>query len=313
MPYIQPNVDKYALNGYSFLRLRQKLASPGDIFESPQGGHAFALGPNSDISRVNVAYFDEQVPTTFLNQVTVSPQRSFVELITAFNKTKNYAPSDVPARILIWPAEIFDQTFRPPGFDAVNNGLVYEQPEIDIIQAFAPAPGISGIRVDKDYYYDTLPFPGTGTLCYLLIPYYGRRYASIQIQNRSHANATPTVIAGKLNVSISGINFRIVDPTTAPIGLTPLNTLLTLNDNAGNAGAIINSKSFMLGSGYNSQLLYNYDVVNAGPAVITTDTYEGGLFDYLLMEISQGSVAPVDVTDASVRIVVSDIVGRTGH
>jgi hypothetical protein len=310
--YRQPNVDKYAINGYSFLRLNQKLASPGDIFESPQGAHAFAIGPNSDVSRVNIAYFDEQLPETYLNKITISPQRSFAELITAFNDTKNYSPSKVPARILIWPAEIFDQTFRPPGFDADNNGLVFEQPEIDIIQAFAPAPGILGARVDKTYYYDTIPFPGEGIISYALVPYYGRRYASIQIQNRSHNTATPANIAGKLNVTVSGINFRIVDPATAPIGHTPLNTLLTLNDNGGNAGAIINSKSFMIGAGYNSQLLYNYDVANADPPVLTTDTYQGGLFDYLLIEIDQGTDPAPDVTDASLRITVSDVVGRTG-
>jgi hypothetical protein len=312
MVYRQPNVDKYVTNGYSFLRLKQELASPGDIFESPQGAWAFALGPDSDISQVNIAYLDEQVPETFLNMLTITPQRSFVNFITAFNNTKNYSPSKAQAKTLIWPSEIYDSTFRPPGFDEENDGLVLETPIIDIIQCFSPTPSIQSQRADKTYYYDTLPFKSSN-ICYLLIPYYGRRYASIAIQNTSHDEEDPTLIAGKLNVQISGINFRISEGGSALPGFVPLQFLLTLNDDAGHAGAVYNAKSVVLGTGYQQQLAIVHDSADiTPPAAPSTSEYAGGLFDYLLIEIDQGEEPAPDVTDASIKIVVSDIVGRTG-
>ena len=71
MSYPQPNADQYAINGYQYFRLNTLLSSPGDIYESAQSALAIALGPESDISRVAVAYYDDQVPTTFTNQTVI--------------------------------------------------------------------------------------------------------------------------------------------------------------------------------------------------------------------------------------------------
>ena len=75
MSYPQPSADQYAIKGYQFFRLNTLLTSPGDIYQSQQSGHAFAIGPESDISNVNVAYFDDQVPN-FMAQTVISPQRA---------------------------------------------------------------------------------------------------------------------------------------------------------------------------------------------------------------------------------------------
>ena len=310
--YLQPNVDQYALGGYRFFRMCQKLASPGDIFESTQGAQAFALGPDSDISEVNVAYLDTQVPN-YLSKITVTPSRSFQGEITAFNETKLYAPSKNPGRILIWPTEIYDSTFLPPGFNEETDGLVREEPVIDILQYFTPQPGVTSVRADKRYKYESMPFKAGGILCYVLIPYYGRRYCSIAIQNLSRDNdSEPDAVLGKINVQVSGINFRIMDPATATPNYVPLNFLQTLNDNAGEGGAVGNARSMMIGTGYNQQLARVYDVANTDPPDQTTIQYQGGLFDYLLIELGQGAVSPPDITDCALTIVTSDVVGRTG-
>jgi len=60
MSYPPPNPDQYALNGYKFFRLNTPLISDGDMYESQQGANGFAIGPDSDISKVNIGYFDEQ-------------------------------------------------------------------------------------------------------------------------------------------------------------------------------------------------------------------------------------------------------------
>jgi hypothetical protein len=272
--YKQPNTDQYALQGYSFLRLKQLLATPGDIFESQQGAHAFALGPDSDISQVNVGYYDGQV-TDFFSQFTLTPQRAFESLITAFNKTKLYAPSKVPARILIWPAEIYDSTYLPIGFTPNSDQLVFEPPAIDILQFFSPPPSISSVRADKTYYYDILPFGNDD--CYVALPFYGRRYASIVMHNSS-ADMT-------CQVSVKGVNFRISEDAALEI---PLLTAFTLG--------FAESTSRVVTANYDSRIGEAPPLTNAN----------AGLFDYLLLQFNPAGGPAVDPVDISLRVVVSD-------
>lgn len=273
MAYVQPDVDRYVLGGYSFFRMKQELASPGDIFESPQSAHAFALGPDSDISRVNVGYYDEQI-SQFLNQFTITPQRSFVNEIVAFNKTKSYAPSQVPARTLIWPAEIYDSTFRPNGFVPGDDGLVFEPPVIDILQCFQPTPSISSQRADKTYYYELVPF-GTSDICYFLVPFYGRRAAFVWADHIDPGGG------GSVVINAAGVNFRITElpyfeALIDQITLSPLDPIRTI----------------VVRPNY-------YDVE---PAAIVGATQSNGMWDYLMLKVERTADA-----DSAIRIVVSDV------
>lgn len=216
--FFQPETNQYALGGYSFLRLLQLLSNSGNIYESEQGAWAFGLGPLSDFSRVNVAYLDDQAPESKQSILTLSPDRSFVSFLTAFNESKGYQPSGVPGRFLIWPAERFDDEFLPSTFNPANDRIVFENPYLDVIQYFQPPGGdVSGIRADKEFYYATLP--GAADDCYVLLPYYGRRYASIVIQNKSAVTVATTIF---------GVDFQISETAPPELTLIPaFNTLTT--------------------------------------------------------------------------------------
>src|SRR5688572_10301119 len=116
MTYPPPNPDLYAVSGQGFFRLNTALLSDGDIYESQQGSHGFAIGPESDISKVNIAYWDETQPR-LMNQISISPTRPFPGKFVAVNDEAEYAPSGRPARLLIWPEELYNADFRPSDFD----------------------------------------------------------------------------------------------------------------------------------------------------------------------------------------------------
>src|SRR3981189_3558041 len=131
MSYPQPNADTYAVNSYGFFRLNTLLSSPGDIYRSPQGGHLFCLGPESDVANVNIAYFDDQVPT-FLQTTQISPGRSFTGFMAARNEA-TYSPSRRFGRIFCWSNDIYDPSFLPRSFSANTDHIQFIAPQLDVI------------------------------------------------------------------------------------------------------------------------------------------------------------------------------------
>lgn len=227
MSYPQPDADQYALNGYKFFRLNTPLTSDGDIYESAQGAQAFAIGPDSDISKVNIAYFDDQlVGAGYLNQVAISPDRPFPGLIAARN-TDLYMPAKRPGRILMWSDELYNPTWAPDFIDIAGR-IDFEVPVLDVVQYFAPAGLITSPgRNDKEYWYDFIPFPAAGVgvnnTWILVIPFYGRRFASVELYNGQ---------AGTLTQDITGLIYKPGSNNTA----AATKQLNTSNVNTGTTG-----------------------------------------------------------------------------
>jgi len=268
MSYPQPKADDYATGGYGFFRLNTRLSSPGDIYESPQGAHAFAIGPDSDISKVQVAYFDDQVPT-FMNQLSLGPARSFVGMISARNEAA-YAPISRPGRTLLWSDDLFNSQFRPPGFDPALHAFNIIVPQLDVIQFFSDPPGILPARNDKSYLIQNVatPFPIAGRPTYFMIPFYGRRYGMVEITNRT----SPGV---PFNWGIFGVNFAI-----SPVGPGALDQITPIRALA---------------------------PIAAGVNEVTRITsFANGVFDYLLLQVER--IADADPTfPAPIKVVVSDV------
>jgi len=202
--YPQPNADQYALNGYKFFRLNTPLISDGDMYESQQGAQGFAIGPDSDISKVNIGYFDDQVPR-FLNQVAITPERAFPGFIAARNDT-NYVPANRPGRILIWSDELYNPTWSPSFIDIAGR-IDFEVPVMDVVQYFAPAAqAMNQGRNDKEYWYDFIPAPpstfGSPNTWVLVIPFYGRRFFTMNFKSDE------TVQVADIDVSISGLHYK---------------------------------------------------------------------------------------------------------
>lgn len=198
MSYPQPQSDEYALTGYDFFRLNTPLTSPGDLYESTQSGHAFALGPNSDVANVNIGYFDDQVQT-FLNQVTIGPNRSWIGRLNARNDA-TYTPSARPGRLLMWPADLYDPQFRPTGFNILTDSLAFITPVMDVIQYFKPQNSLDILRNDKTYRIQELSIPTT--TAFTVIPYWSRKYANALITN---------LTTGDVQFTIWGVNYFMND------------------------------------------------------------------------------------------------------
>lgn len=217
MAYPQPDPNQYVLNGQEFFRLNTLLLSDGDIYESPQGSYGLAIGPDSDISKVNVAYFDA-AQERFMNQVSISPSRPFPGRIPAANDSK-YAPSARPGRLLFWPDEIYNEDYRPSDFDPGGCRLDAYTPVLDVVQYYSPLALSNGQRNDKEYYFQRLPWQTARY--YILIPYYGRRYANVIISNETDAEMT---VAGfgvtyklKGNSGLTGVEVPVIASTVYSI------------------------------------------------------------------------------------------------
>lgn len=264
--YSQPNLDNFVRGSFAFGRIKQFLTSAGDIFESSQSAKAFALGPDSDIARVNVAYVDpisqkllDYVGSIASNMamVTITPERGFSGFVPSLNNSATYTPGLAPGRILMWPSDLYDSRFLPSGYSAVNDTLVREDPVIDIIEYFEDVPSLQTARSDKQYVYDTLPFGADD--CFVMIPVYGRRRATIVAQ----------AITQACDMTLKGVNFRLNDPTSVTFPEIQLDT-----DNIA-AGAVVRQ-------------LYNAE----------TD----GAFDFLILQFSP----TVAGTSVNLRVTTTD-------
>jgi hypothetical protein len=202
MTFPQPSADQYAIDKYGFFRLNTVLSSPGDIYESPQGAHAFCLGPLSDIANINLAYFDDQVET-FFQFATISPTRSLVGLINARNEAR-YSPANRPGRILCWADDIYDPSFRPRGF-GVNDTIEFVAPRLDIVQYFQPLASVVPPRSDKTFQFQNYNIIGPHT-DNIVVPFYGRKYCYVQFTNRN--TVTPNTFG------ITGVNYAITQNNT---------------------------------------------------------------------------------------------------
>ena len=275
MAYPQPNSDQYALNGYTYFRLNTPLSSPGDIYESAQGAQAFAIGPDSDVDRVNIAYFDDQRGPTFVNRATIGPSRSLVGVVAARNEVQ-YMPGARPGRILIWPEVLYDPSFKPPlwtdgpfGFDTLR----IIPPQLDVIQYFTPVPSLSTGRSDRTYLFQTLEAPvQPNAQGNLMIPYYGRRYACIEVTNRTDLSTSTSI-----DLAIYGVNFTYSVASPASQQTHQITTIRALTPLAANAQTI---------------------------EIITAEN--DGMFDYLLIQTQRVAPGLLPGDPCPAKITVSD-------
>lgn len=209
MSYPQPNADQYSLKGYKFFRLNTALLSDGDIYQSAQGAQAFAIGPESDIANINIAYFDDQAPN-YMNQIAISPSRPFIGEFLARNEAA-YAPSQQPGRTLIWPGNLFSATYRPEAFDPAFDRIDIITPVIEVVQYFQPTEIDNSERNDKTYYYPILPIGELAQAAsyYIVIPYYGRRMAQVAFSNGTNG------AGGNIDVALTGLRYIYTSPVGA--------------------------------------------------------------------------------------------------
>lgn len=188
MSYPQPSSVLPVKNGQDFFRLTTPIVSSGDIYESEVSANAIVLGPNSDIARVQVTYFDP-AQSVGLSTAVVSPDRSLTGLIPAVN-TENYISGFSQAnprkgRVLFSLDDYYNPDYRPTLFDAVNDSIQFETPNLDLIAYFKGLPSVIPQRSDRTFTYQYLKAPpgGGGNSAWLVVPGYGRKSGYFTLNN----------------------------------------------------------------------------------------------------------------------------------
>lgn len=213
MSYPQPESTTYAVNGYPFFRLNTLLTSPGDIYESEQGALAFVLGPDSDVARVQINYFDNQVET-FVNQTVITTDRSLVGQIAA-RMSDTYAPAGRPGRILLSPVDLYDPNYRPTGILPNVDTLQFITPVLDVIQYFSTPPTLVPKRNDRVYRFQEIELPSGAS--YIVVPYWGRKFGSVRVTNLTTGDLTWTLLGVDyyMNTTHAGLETTIDTGTLA--------------------------------------------------------------------------------------------------
>jgi hypothetical protein len=186
--------------GLDFYRLTTPIVSSGDIYESEVSANAIVLGPQSDIARVRVTYFDPNQPTTLLSQAVISPDRSLTGLVPAVN-TEQYVSSFTQSnprkgRVLFSIDDYYDQRFRPATFDGNVDTIAFEAPNLDVIQYFKGLPSVVPQRSDRVFPYQYFKTPTAGNSAWLIVPGYGRKSGFFTFNNLDGLNTVTMRLTG---------------------------------------------------------------------------------------------------------------------
>ena len=281
MSFPQTSADLAVTKGQDYWRLFTELGSSGDIYESPQSGRAFVIGPDSDIARVKIVYFDAN-ESSQANEVIVSVDKPFIGRLDALN-SQTY-PSGERARLLISSADILvpsvffaANAFTPPTAAAAAN-IDIVPANIDFIQYLGEVPSVIPPRSDKVFQFGQIPDIASDQQ-WLLVPFYGRRFADVCVKTLGTENPSVTPA---IDVFVFGINFSWI---IADAGLA--------NDSG--------HQQEMLGS-------FRLNVPTFGAGVSDSITITNRAFDYLAIQIQKaGSSADYPIESSVVtRIVTSD-------
>lgn len=225
--------------GQEFFRLNQMLQSSGDVFELDSSIKALALGPESDVADIVVDFFDQQQPTN-IGQVIISPQSPFIGRLDALLATQ-IPSSTTQARIQATTRDLVDNGYFPRSFD--NEGLNQDlfiarvRPSIDLLAYLSDPAFLPPGRADRVHLFPYLQTSTVTGVGWVIVPFYGRRYASIALVNL-HATVTysMTVFGATLSVgttSPGGLSkqgeFPIGGATVAAPGVTA-NKVITAAD-----------------------------------------------------------------------------------
>jgi hypothetical protein len=192
--------------GEEYWRLLTPLSSSGDIYEAEVSARAIVVGPDSDISKIDVTYYDVQNPN-LANTASVSTDKPFIGRLDAF-ASENYQSGD-RARVLISTSDLLPPAgFRPQGA-GVADPLSIIQPNIDLLFYLNEEPTFIAPRTNTTYRTEQNPVDVLAPPNWVMFPFYGRRYANITMKNVLDF-VTPTTVV----VNVYGINFSniISDP-----------------------------------------------------------------------------------------------------
>lgn len=212
MSAFQTTASQAILKGQEVWRLTKKVESPGDIFEQDVGALAVAIGPDSDIAKVKVTYYDSVSDSpNKLSQGIVGIDAPFAGrldalLATTIPGTAKGALKPFPARILFSLDNIVDPNFEIPVTGEEDDSNTFRaETVLDLLSYVADPRGVvPQRRPNKQIDFDNAP-PAAGAVTgdiNFVVPYFGRRSASILVK-AIFAVAPPGLQAYVRGVSIN--------------------------------------------------------------------------------------------------------------
>jgi hypothetical protein len=201
MSYPQAIASQEVLDGSTFYRLLTPLISGGDAYEMDVGALAFAIGPQSDLGRVRVTYYDPSQPSRSSSFV-VSVGDPFIGRIDALVSAK-FQIANTPARIVITPEDLYNNQWFPTvnGNDIVS----FVRPKIDLLAYLFPPPALPNKRADFVTRGRLTIAPGGTNTTWLVVPFYRRKFASIVIRNLTAGAAGYSVVTKGINFTQDGV------------------------------------------------------------------------------------------------------------
>ena len=186
-----------------YIRFKSPLDSSGVIIEIDTSVTALAIGPESDVARVNVTYLDPSQPQA-VQSIEVAVDNPFVGRLVSDN-SEIYPATGSPAILLLTLADIIDNLYTPYGTAPAVS--VRPVPQLDVFAYFSPPSQIPALRSDRTFLYSFVNIPLSapqGGATYF-IPYYGRRLGRVLYTNQE-GNSGYTL-------TVKGIRLSIGDTT----------------------------------------------------------------------------------------------------
>jgi len=196
MSYPQPIASQEIREGQEFYRLLTEIETSGDVYEMDVSAKAFSIGPESDIARARVTYFDA---INNAHSFVVSVGAPFVGRVDA-SPTKKYV-GGVPGNIIITPEDIIQSDYRSASVSA-GDIVNFIKPRLDIVAALTE-PRILPNKRAEFIQRGRVTIPAGEDTYWIYVPFYGRKFASISISNWTGSASYTAQIFG-INFSLDG-------------------------------------------------------------------------------------------------------------
>lgn len=234
MSYPQPLASQEVIQGQGFNRLFTELDSSGDAYEMDVSAKAFCIGPESDIAKARITYYDS-VLAARAQSFVVQVGDPFYGRIDSLPQNK-YA-GNIASNIIITPEDLVES--QQAFVDAFGAGIIdtnfdlisYVKPRIDLL-GYLSDPAVLALK-RSDYVrrgfisvqnHVAVGFGGNGTT-YLFFPYYRRKYVSLKIFNGVGSNYTVFVygmsIRNATTFDVGVADVKRVQLATAVVGAAP--------------------------------------------------------------------------------------------
>lgn len=200
MSFPQTTAVNAIRNGQDIWRLFTPAESSGDIYEAEVSARSLVVGPDSDIGRYVVNYYDVQNPN-IVNMATFSIDKPWIGRLDAL-PARTYASGDV-ARLLISTDDLMPPTgFRPPTA-AEEDAVEIVQPNFDVLFYLQENPTFIQPRANQIHLFEQLPGP-LDKSNWFLVPFYSRRFGEVTAKNLAFG------AAADYTLNVFGINFSNV-------------------------------------------------------------------------------------------------------